>query len=146
MRLVGCLELFGLHVPVVVKKVTITITTDTAMIVHPEEGKRRHGGKGRKRAALANAGKAVFKVLGLPIKTVVGGIRKLLSLATGGGRRRKGRNAGGASSSGGPALIDGGHPPRRPATCVDLDALGAEERALVEETYQGALSVYVCEA
>lgn len=73
-------------------------------------------------------------MLGLPIKTVLGGLRKLLSLAKGGrGRAARGRK--------GPQAVIGQHP-HRPVTFVDLDALGEEERGMVEETYQGAWHVF----
>ena len=112
-------------------------TTTTALVVHPDSAAATTNGRqrGKKRATLANAGKAVFKVLGLPIKTVLGGLRKLLSLAKG-GRGRAGRGGKG------PQAVIGQHP-HRPVTFVDLDALGEEERGMVEETYQGALCVYM---
>lgn len=77
---------------------------------------------------LAKAGKTFFKVLGLPITTVLGGLRKLFSLATG-GHRRGGQQQ---QQREGPRAI--GH---RPVTYIDLEALTEEQRALVEETYQG---------
>lgn len=103
----------------------------TALIAAHERGPK---GRRRKRTALANAGKSFFKALGLPIRAVLGGVRKLFSLARGGRRKKGGEQAGG--------MI--GQHPHRPVTFVDLDALSEEQRALVEETYQGAYAWAVC--
>lgn len=94
----------------------------------------------RKRYLLVDAGKSIFKVINLPLKHVLGGLRKLFLKV----RRNKVEKYH-QQEHGEEAAPETTRTTKKPrvATFVDLDQLTAEETAIVEEVYQGEQQYFI---